>query len=273
MVDQEIEEFVALCASVLDDGEITEERAYELGDWLNHHEEAAEHWPCNQLIEPLQAVWADDAANPQELRRLARMLVSLQEEWALRKGAMAAYYKSLESTAVYSYAPKVPTIGAPLARTPSLPRERPSRAAMASAPSSPRERRSRWVLAVGSITILLIAAGLFAARETKSAHAKPVADSPSPPPPVVTAYPVPSASTSLAPVRSIAAQSSSKPATPSSAWTVVTRQNVKTKAGKREIVIPRGTTIKVIARSNSDLMISYKGESLTIPASTTTSSR
>ena len=137
MVDKEVEEFVALCASVLDDGEITEERAYDLGDWLNHHEEPAEHWPCNQLIEPLQAVWADGAANPQELQRLARVLISLQEEWALRKGAMATYYKSLEPAAVYSYAPKVPTIGAPLARTPSSSRERPSPAPMASAPSFP----------------------------------------------------------------------------------------------------------------------------------------
>jgi hypothetical protein len=258
MVDQEIEEFVALCASVLDDGEITEERAYELGDWLNQHEAAAEQWPCNQLIEPLQAVWADGAANPQELQRLARVSISLQEEWALRKGAMATYYKSLASPA---YLPQVPSTKKSLPATfPPIPLS----------PSRPRRRG--WILATASVAILLLAAGLFAAREMKSAHAKPVAASPSPL--VVRASPVPSISTSLTPARSAAVQSPSRLATPSSvAWTVITRQNVKAKAGTKEIVIPKGTTLKVIARSNSDLMISYKGESLTIPASATTSSR
>jgi hypothetical protein len=261
MVDQDIEEFVGLCASVLDDGEITEERAYQLGDWLNQHEEAAEHWPCNQLIEPLQAVWVDGAANPQELQRLARVLIRLQEEWALRKGAMATYYKSMGPPAVYSYVPKV---NAPAA--PALPRA----AVRPGAAAPPREGRSRWVLAAGSITILLAVAGVFAAREMRSAHEKPGNVSSSP---IVTATPVPSAPTSLAPPRSVPIQAPAKPATPSAAWTAITRQNVKAKAGKKEIVIPKGTTVKVIARSTSDLMISYKGESLTIPASATTSSR
>jgi hypothetical protein len=45
---------------------------------------------------------------------------------------------------------------------------------------------------------------------------------------------------------------------------------VKAKAGKREIVIPKGTTLKMIGRTDRDLMISYKGEDLTIPASATT---
>ncbi len=245
MVDQQVEEFVALCASVLDDGEITEERAYQLGDWLNHHEEAAEHWPCNQLIEPLQAVWAEGAANPQELQGLARLLVGLQDEWALRKGAMATYYKSLGAEAAL---PAFPHATRPL-------------------PPPPAPRRSRWVLAVGSVAILLAAVGLFAVREIKSAHHQPVVASSSS---VVTASPVPSASTILALPRAAAVQAPAKAATPPAAWTAVTRQNVKTKAGKKEIMIPKGTTLKVIARTSHDLMISYKGEDLTIPASSTT---
>ena len=84
MVDQEVEELVALCGSVPGDGELTEEEAYQLGDWLNHHDEAAEHWPGNQLIQPLQEVWTDGAASNQGLYRLARLLVSIQREWARR---------------------------------------------------------------------------------------------------------------------------------------------------------------------------------------------
>ena len=247
MVD-EVEEFVALCASVLNDGEVAEDEAYQLADWLNHHESAAEHWPCDQLIEPLQAVWADGTANPQELDRLARVLINLQQDWARRHGAMATYNKSL------AQAPALP--GLPHATRPMPPPLRP--------------RRRGWMLATVSVIILLVAAGFFAVREMRSAHEKPVTASSSP---IATASPLPSPSTSLAPARRTPVQLSAKPATPSSAWTVITRQDVKTKAGKKEIVIPRGTTVKVIARSNRDLMISYKGESLTIPASATTSSR
>jgi hypothetical protein len=255
MVDREVEEFLALCGSILSDGEVTEVEAYQLGDWLNHHEEASAHWLCNQLIEPLQAVWADGTANPQALQRLAEIMTGVQEEWAHRQQAMATYTQSLApAAAIYTYVPKAPTIGAPLA----------------SAPSPPRERRSRWVLAAGLITILLVAAGLFAAREIKSAHTAPPVASSSP---IVMASPVPSASPSLAPPRRAAVQPPPKPALPSSAWTVVTRQDVKVKAGKKEIVIPQGTTVKVIGRSDRDFMISYKGEDLTIPASSTTSPR
>lgn len=260
MVDQEVKEFLALCGSILADGEVTEEEAYRLGDWLNHHEEASAHWLCNQLIEPLQAVWADGAANPQALQRLAEVLMGVQEEWAHRQQAMATYTQSLApAAATYSYVPKA----APVApqRLPPPP------------PASP-QRGHRWVLAVGSVTILLVVAGLFAAREIRSAHEKPAVPSPSPSP-IVAATPVPSPSIALAPARKAPAkvQVPAKPALPSSAWTVTTKQNVKAKAGKGEIVIPSGTTVKVIGRSDRDLMISYKGEDLTIPASATTSPR
>jgi hypothetical protein len=255
MLDQEVEEFVALCASLLDDGEITEERAYQLGDWLNHHEEAAEQWPCNQLIEPLQTVWADGAANPQELQRLARMLISLQEEWALRKGAMATYYKSLASAA--AFVPPLPRAKkSPPTTPPPLPPSRPP--------------RRGWILATGSAAILLVAAGFFATREMRSARDKPAVPSSSP---VVRAFPGPSASTSLAPPRTAPVQAPAKPATSSAAWTVIMKQNVKAKVGRKEIMIPRGTTLKVIGRTDRELMISYKGEDLTIPASATTSAR
>src|SRR6476469_1626282 len=84
MVETEEAELVALCASILDDGEVTEEEAYQLADWLNHHQEAAEHWPGNQLVEPLQEIWAHETVNSRDLHRLARLLISLQREWARR---------------------------------------------------------------------------------------------------------------------------------------------------------------------------------------------
>ena len=84
MVDKEVEEFVALCASILSDGEVAEEEAYQLADWLNHHDEAAEHWPGNQLVEPLREIWANGTPSPRALHRLSRLLISVQREWARR---------------------------------------------------------------------------------------------------------------------------------------------------------------------------------------------
>ncbi len=249
MVD-EVEEFIALGGSVLNDGDVTEEHAYQLGDWLNHHEAAAGHWPCNQLIEPLQAVWADGTADPQKLESLGRVLLRLQEEWALRKGAMATYYKSL----------------GPAAALPGLPHAtRP----LPPPPPAPPSKGRRWILAAGSAAVVVVAAGLFAVREINSAHDGPVASALSP---IVRATAAPSAPSASAAPPSAPVHSFAKPAIPSAAWTVITRQNVKTKVGKKEFVIPKGTTLKVIARASSDLMVSYKGESLTIPASATTNS-
>lgn len=78
---------VALCASVLSDGEVTAEEAYQLAEWLNEHIDAAENWPGSKLIEPLQKMWADGSASARELHRLARILISIQREWAKERVA------------------------------------------------------------------------------------------------------------------------------------------------------------------------------------------
>jgi hypothetical protein len=75
-------EFIGLCASILDDGEITSDEAYHLANWLNDHPDAASNWPGNELVKPLQAIWADGSVNRRELHRLARLLISIQREWA-----------------------------------------------------------------------------------------------------------------------------------------------------------------------------------------------
>jgi hypothetical protein len=81
-VEDNSSQFIALCASILDDGEVTADEAYELADWLNGHPEACEQWPGKDLIKPLQDIWADGSVNRRELHRLARLLISIQREWA-----------------------------------------------------------------------------------------------------------------------------------------------------------------------------------------------
>jgi len=75
-------ELVALCRSILSDGEISADEAYNLAAWLNENPEAATTWPGSELIKPLREIWADGSANRRDLHRLARLLISLQREWA-----------------------------------------------------------------------------------------------------------------------------------------------------------------------------------------------
>jgi hypothetical protein len=82
MAEYDPSEFLALCASILDDGEVSADEAYQLADWLNKHDEACEQWPGRELVEPLQKIWADGSPNQRELHRLARLLISVQREWA-----------------------------------------------------------------------------------------------------------------------------------------------------------------------------------------------
>jgi len=79
---QSASDFVALCASIMSDGEISADEAYNLAAWLNEHAEAATSWPASELIKPLQEIWADGSANRCDLHRLARLLISVQREWA-----------------------------------------------------------------------------------------------------------------------------------------------------------------------------------------------
>jgi hypothetical protein len=74
-------ELIALCDSILDFGEVTESEAYNLADWLNKHNEACLHWPGEDLVRPLQEIWADGRVTRTELRRLTGLLRSIYKEW------------------------------------------------------------------------------------------------------------------------------------------------------------------------------------------------
>lgn len=84
MADSDASALVAFCASILSDGEVTEDEAYSLAEWLNDHGELAETWPATELVQPLQSTWADGSVSKRELHRLARILVSVQREWPKR---------------------------------------------------------------------------------------------------------------------------------------------------------------------------------------------
>jgi hypothetical protein len=74
-------ELVGICDSMLDFGEVTENEAYNLADWLNKHDEACLHWPGEELIRPLQEIWADGKVTRTELRRLTGLIRGIHKEW------------------------------------------------------------------------------------------------------------------------------------------------------------------------------------------------
>ncbi|MGZ4983228.1 MAG: hypothetical protein ACXWFY_03785 [Chthoniobacterales bacterium] len=83
MPEDEERDFILLCEAILEDGEVSAEEAYGIAEWLNDHPETARTWPANELIQPLQEIWADGTVNRSELQRLARLLVRLTREGRL----------------------------------------------------------------------------------------------------------------------------------------------------------------------------------------------
>ncbi len=54
----DFQEFISLCAAILDDGEVSSDEAYQLAEWLNTHREVALAWPAKELVKPRQQIWA-----------------------------------------------------------------------------------------------------------------------------------------------------------------------------------------------------------------------
>ena len=45
MSDHDPREFLVLCESIMEDGELTNDELYRLAEWLNSHQEACYNWP------------------------------------------------------------------------------------------------------------------------------------------------------------------------------------------------------------------------------------
>lgn len=83
-------ELIALCDSVIEDGEISGSELYALAEWLNNNREACFRWPGELLVKPLQDVWADEKVTKTEMRQIGRLLVRIRKEWAKRQATQAA---------------------------------------------------------------------------------------------------------------------------------------------------------------------------------------
>lgn len=84
MNDYDPSELIAVCDSIIEDGEISGDELYALAEWLNNHREACSHWPGELLVKPLQDLWADGKATQTEMRQMGRLLVRIRKEWTKR---------------------------------------------------------------------------------------------------------------------------------------------------------------------------------------------
>lgn len=114
MDDYNPNELIAVCDSILEDGEISGEELYRLAEWLNGNQEACHHWPGNLLVAPLQEVWADGRVTKTEMRQIGRLLIQIRKAWAKRQ-TEAALQSAFDNAARIASAlnlsqPRMPSI-------------------------------------------------------------------------------------------------------------------------------------------------------------------
>jgi hypothetical protein len=76
-------DLVQRCDAILASGEISENDAYDLADWLNRNDEACRCWPGEVLISELKQIWADAKVTKTELRKLTAVLRSIHKQWTV----------------------------------------------------------------------------------------------------------------------------------------------------------------------------------------------
>jgi len=80
----DVKPLIVLCEQILHDEEVSAEELYELAEFLNANPEAGKHWPGNQLVGPLQEVWADGVIDSRELAIMEGIIVEVRREWRRR---------------------------------------------------------------------------------------------------------------------------------------------------------------------------------------------
>jgi hypothetical protein len=114
MSDYDPSELVAVCESILDDGEISSDEIYRLAEWLNNHRDACHHWPGSLLVPLLQEVWADGKLTKTEIRKIGGLLIRIRKEWAKEQIEIAIDDAMEAAEAIIDFMdlnqPRLPTI-------------------------------------------------------------------------------------------------------------------------------------------------------------------
>jgi hypothetical protein len=76
---------IALCNTIVEDGELANKEIYQLAKWLNDHPESHSHWPGYVLFTPLKDVFSDSHISKSEARHIGRLIQQVLREWAQRQ--------------------------------------------------------------------------------------------------------------------------------------------------------------------------------------------
>jgi len=114
MPDYDPTALVAVCNSIVEDGELTKKELLNLGQWLNEHHESHRHWPADQLFQLMREAFSDRRITATEMRAIGKLLVRIRHEWAKRqRESVSDAFEKLDH-------PQIPTIDLSQALLPSI---------------------------------------------------------------------------------------------------------------------------------------------------------
>ena len=73
-------QLIELCRTLTLDGDISDEDAWELGNYLNENPECCDEWPGDELASLLSKIFANGSVSKSELKLLATKLVSIENQ-------------------------------------------------------------------------------------------------------------------------------------------------------------------------------------------------
>ena len=73
-------QLIEFCRTLTLDGDISDEDAWELGNYLNENPECCDEWPGDELASLLSKIFANGSVSKSELKLLATKLVSIENQ-------------------------------------------------------------------------------------------------------------------------------------------------------------------------------------------------
>ena len=71
-------QLIEFCRTLTLDGDISDENAWELGNYLNENPECCDEWPGDELASLISKIFENGSVSESELKQLASKLVSIE---------------------------------------------------------------------------------------------------------------------------------------------------------------------------------------------------
>ena len=85
-----IEEFVALCQRVTEDGQLSDREVFELQEWIDAHPEWQHDWPVSKLAFHVGRALADGHVDETELIAIGPVLIEIETQWSAQQSRVVA---------------------------------------------------------------------------------------------------------------------------------------------------------------------------------------